>query len=173
MKKFTQLTLLLTIVLAFAGCEVENPYSSYRANIVFDGSIYPYNQARSFGLFICIKQGANIGQYKVTDALGKTQTVNIPEIHLQQSRFYYGLGGLIIGTPSMGDGTIWAYDWACPNCDLARYRVEIDYTMGHATCPRCATKFDLNNGGIAIEGDSRPLWRYRVFDNGSEVIIQN
>jgi hypothetical protein len=152
MKKLTRLTLLLTIVLAFAGCEVENPYSSYRANIVFDGNIYPYNQARSFGQFICIKQGANIGQYRVTDAIGKTQTVNIPEIHLQQGRFYYGLGGLIIGTPSMGDGTIWAYDWACPDCDLARYRVEIDYTMGHATCPRCATKFDLNSGGIAIEG---------------------
>ena len=173
MKKLTCLTLLLTIVLTFAGCEVESPYSSYRANVVFDGNIYPYNQARSFGQFICIKQGANIGQYKVTDAMGKTQTVNIPEIHLQQGRFYYGLGGLIIGTPSMGDGTIWAYDWACPSCDLARYRVEIDYTMGHATCPRCATKFDLNSGGIAIEGESRPLWRYRVFDNGSEVIIQN
>ena len=173
MKKFIRFTLLFTVILAFAGCEVESSYSSYRAKIVFDGSIYPYNHARSFGQFICIKQGANIGQYKVTDAMGKTQTVNIPEIYLQQSRFYYGLGGLIIGTPSMGDGTIWAYDWACPNCDLARYRVEIDYTMGHATCPRCATKFDLNNGGIAIEGDSRPLWRYRVFDNGSEVIIQN
>ena len=73
----------------------------------------------------------------------------------------------------MGDGNIWAYDWACPNCDIARYRVEIDYTMGYAICPHCAVKFDLNSSGIAIEGKSRPLWRYRVYDNGAEVIIQN
>ena len=173
MKTFAHLTILFTTLLAFAACEGDNPYSSYHANVVFDGTIYPYNQARSYGQFICIRQGANIGEYKVTDAMGKTQTVSIPQIHLQQGKFYYGLGGLIIGTPTMGDGNLCAYDWACPSCDIARYRVEIDYTMGHATCPRCATKFDLNSSGIAIEGESRPLWRYRVYDNGSQVIIQN
>ena len=173
MKRIARTVLLLISILTFAACEGDNPYSSYHANVIFDGTIYPYNQARSFGQFICIRQGANIGEYKVTDAMGKTQTVRIPQIHLQQGRFYYGLGGLIIGTPTMGDGNLCAYDWACPNCDIARYRVEIDYTMGYATCPRCATKFDLNSSGIAIEGESRPLWRYRVFDNGAEVIIQN
>ena len=173
MKKFAHIVLLLVSLLAIAACEGDNPYSGYHANIIFDGTIYPYNQARSYGQFICIRQGANIGEYKVTDAMGKTQTVNIPQIHLQQGKFFYGLGGLIIGTPTMGDGSLWAYDWACPECDIARYRVAIDYTMGHATCPRCGTKFDLNCSGIAIEGESRPLWRYRVFDNGSEVIVQN
>ena len=173
MKNIIYLTLTLILSLSLVGCDGENPYSSYRVNIVFDGSIYPYNHARSFGQFICIRKGANIGQYIVTDAIGKTQTVDIPQIHLQQGKFHYGLGGLIIGTPSMGDGNIWAYDWACPNCDIARYRVEIDYTMGYAICPHCAVKFDLNSSGIAIEGESRPLWRYRVYDNGAEVIIQN
>ena len=173
MRKIARLTLLLISILTLAACEGDNPYSSYHANVIFDGNIYPYNQARSFGQFICIRKGDNIGEYKVTDAIGQTITVSIPQIYLQQGKFYYGLGGLIIGTPSIGDGTLWAYDWACPSCDLARYRVEIDYTMGHATCPRCATKFDLNSSGIAIDGDSRPLGRYRVFDNGSEVIIQN
>lgn len=173
MKKITRLILLLSLAFTATGCDSDSPYSSYHANFIFDGNIHPYIQARSFGQFICVKQGANIGQYKVTDALGNTQTVNVPQIHLQQERFYYGLGGLIIGTPSMGDGTLWAYDWACPECDLARYRVEIDYTTGHATCPRCNAKYDLNSSGIAIEGNARPLWRYRVFDNGSEVIIQN
>ena len=173
MKKFTHFLLSLFLLLTVAGCDGENPYSGYRVSVTFNGLIYPYNHARSFGQFICIKQGANIGEYQVTDAMGKTQKVNIPEIYLQQGKFYYGLGGLIIGTPSMGDETIWAYDWACPNCDRAYHRVEIDYSMGHATCPNCAVKFDLNSGGIAIEGESRPLWRYRVIDYGSEVIIQN
>ena len=173
MKRIAHITLLFISLLTFAACDGYNPYSSYHANIVFDGTIYPYNQARSFGQFICIRKGANIGEYKVTDAMGKTQTVSIPQIHLQEGKFYYGLGGLIIGTPTMGDGNLWAYDWACPSCDLARYRVEIDYAMGHAICPNCATKFDLNSKGIAIDGDSRPLWWYRVYDNGAQVIIQN
>lgn len=173
MKIIIRLTLLLTFVLAFTGCDEESPYSSYVVNFSFDKSIHPYNQANSYGQFICVRRGANAGQYKLTDALGNTQTVNIPQIQVQQSTFYYGCGGLIIGTPMNCDGNIWAYDWACPKCDNSRYRVDIDYTMGHATCPNCATKFDLNSGGIPIEGNSRPLWHYRVYDSGSNVLIQN
>ena len=165
--------ILTALLLTLCGCEVESPYSGYKAHFVFDATIHPYNQAKSPGQYICVRKGANAGQYRLIDALGKETTVSIPQIQLQQSPFYYGLGGLIIGTPMTKDGNIWAFDWACPSCDLARYRVEIDHTMGHAICPRCATKFDLNSSGIAIEGESRPLWRYRVFDNGAEVIIQN
>lgn len=173
MKK-TLTTLLLVCTVLFAGCEEESLYSSFRVNFNFDGSIHPYNQARSFGQYICVRRGANIGHYKLTDALGNTQTINIPQISLQQNTFHYGLGGLIIGTPSAyGNGELIAYDWACPKCEIQSTRVEIDYVMGHATCPKCATKFDLNGGGIPIEGKSRPLWRYHVFDSGSNVIIQN
>ena len=174
MKRIARITLLLISVLAFAGCEGESLYSSYHARFIFDGNIHPYNQARSFGQFIAVRKGNNVGQYRLTDAQGNTQTVNIPQIHLQQGAFYYGLGGLLIGTPSTyGDGNLIAYDWACPSCDIARHRVEIDYVMWHATCPNCHTKFDLNSGGIPIEGQSRPLRQYRVFDSGAEVIVQN
>jgi hypothetical protein len=174
MKRFSYLIILLLTTFMVA-CEYDSPYSNYPVRFVFDSTIHPYNQARSFGEFICIKKG-NPGQYKLTDALGNTQTVNIPEIHLQQGLFHYGLGGLIIGTPSTyGDGTMTAYDWACPKCDKARHRVEIDYKSAfkYATCPNCGVKFDLNSGGIPVEGESRPLWRYRIFDNGYEVIVQN
>ncbi len=173
MKKLIKALLITTIAL-IVGCDDERPYSNYRVNFIFDGNIHPYNQARSFGQYICIRKGTSIGQYKLTDALGNEQVVNIPQIQLQQNQFFYGLGGLIIGTPSTyNDGNMIAYDWACPKCDQARNRVEIDYTTGHATCPNCSTKFDLNSGGIPFEGNSRPLWRYRVFDSGTNVIIQN
>ena len=171
MTRIIKIALILSTIL-FAACDDESQYSIYRANFMFDKSIHPYIQVNSYGQFICVKRGS-AGQYKLTDATGRTQTVNIPQIQMQTNPFHYGLGGLIIGTPMNCDGSIWAYDWACPTCDSQRYRVEIDYTMGHATCPRCATKFDLNSSGIAIEGESRPLWRYRVYDNGSQVIIQN
>ena len=166
--------ILVTLAILLASCEEESLYSGYHARFIFDGNVHPYNQARSFGQFIGVRKGNNIGQYKLTDAQGNTQTVSIPQIHLQQGAFHYGLGGLLIGTPSTyGNGSLIAYDWACPSCDIARHRVEIDYTMWHATCPNCHAKFDLNSGGIPIEGQSRPLRQYRVFDSGIEVIVQN
>ena len=174
LKKQTLIQLVLTLTIAlFAACDEESQFSIYRVNFLFDKSIHPYNQVNSYGQFICIKRGNTAGQYLLTDATGKTQTVNIPEIQLQTNQFHYGLGGLIIGTPMNCDGVIWAYDWACPKCDSQKHCVEIDYTIGHAKCPNCATIFDLNSGGIAIEGDSRPLWHYKVYDNTPNVIVQN
>lgn len=169
------LFVLFAAVILLTGCsDDDNPYSGYRANFIFNGTEHPYNQARTPGQYICVKHGANIGLYKLTDARGNTTTVQIPEIYLQQSTFHYGLGGLIIGTPSAyGDGNLMAFDWACPSCQVQKHRVKIDYVMGHATCPKCSAKFDLNSGGIAIEGKSDPLMRYRVIDNGSTVIVQN
>lgn len=172
MKKAIQLLMIIATI--FVSCDDDSRYSIYRVNFSFDKNIHPYIQVNSFGQFICVKRKSNnAGQYELTDALGYTQIVNIPEIQMQMSPFHYGLGGLIIGTPMNCDGNIWAYDWSCPKCDSQRYRVEIDYTIGHATCPRCATKFDLNSGGLAIEGESRPLWSYRVFDSSITVLIQN
>ena len=165
--------LLIFATADLAACDDERQYSIYRVNFVFDKSIHPYNQVNSYGQFICVKRGASAGQYKITDAMGNTQTVNISEMQMQMNPFHYGLGGLIIGTPMNCDGNIWAYDWACPTCDSQRHRVEIDNIMGYAKCPNCAVVFDLNSGGIAIEGKSRPLWHYRVYDNPPNIIIQN
>ena len=166
--------ILLAVAVLFMGCSEESPYSGYHANFIFDGTISPYNQARTPGQYICVRRGANIGQFRLTDARGNTTVEQISEIYMQQGVFHYGLGGLIIGTPSAyGEGALIVYDWACPSCALERYRVEIDYVMGYATCPKCGVKFDLNSGGIAIEGKSDPLMRYRVIDNGSTVIVQN
>lgn len=168
------LYILTTIsVFVLTSCDDESQYSFYRVNFLFDKSIYPYIQVNSYGEFICVKRGSTAGQYQLTDATGNRQTINIPEIQLQTNPFHYGLGGLIIGTPINCDGNIWAYDWACPTCDKERHRVEIDNTTDHAKCPNCAAVFDLNSGGIAIEGKSRPLWHYRVYTNDQNVIIQN
>ena len=172
MTRIIKYILILTVAL-FTACDDESQYSIYRVNFLFDKSIHPYIQVNSYGQFICVKRGASAGEYKLTDARGNTQTVNISKMQLQMNPFHYGLGGLIIGTPMNCDGTIWAYDWACPTCNSRRYRVEIDYTIGHAKCPNCAAVFDLNSGGIAIEGKSRPLWHYRVYDSAPNIIIQN
>ena len=111
--------MLTLTAFTFTACEEESPYSSYRVNFFFDATIHPYNQAKSPGQFICVRRGNNPGQYRLTDALGNTQNINIPQIQLQQSPFHYGLGGLIIGTPMTMDGNLWAFDWACPSCEKA------------------------------------------------------
>ena len=165
--------LAMISALALTACDDENPYSNYRANFIFDATIHPYNQAKSPGQFICVRRGANAGQYRLTDALGNETKVNIPQIQVQQSPFYYGLGGLIIGTPMACDGNMWAFDWACPNCEKANNRLSIDRIHGHGTCSACGVKFDLNSGGIAIEGKSRPMWKYRIFGPDNSLMIQN
>ena len=172
MKRAFSILFLLTAFI-LTGCESESPYSGYRVSFIFDSTIHPYNQAKSPGQFICIRKGANLGQYRLTDALGNETRVNITQIQLQQSPFYYGLGGLVIGTPMAMDGNLWAFDWACPNCEKASSRLIIDRTLGHGICPTCGAKFDLNSGGIAIEGKSRPMWIYRIFGPDNALMIQN
>lgn len=165
--------ILAALLFTLTACEVESPYSGFRAHFVFDATIHPYNQAKSPGQFISVRKGANIGQYRLFDALGNETKVNIPQIQLQQSPFHYGLGGLIIGTPMAMDGNMRAFDWACPNCEKASNRLNIDRNLGHGICPGCGVKFDLNSGGIAIEGKSRPMWQYRIFGPDNSLVIQN
>lgn len=165
--------LLAISAFALSGCDDESPYSGYRVNFSFNPNMHPYNQALSPGQYICVRKGSSIGQYRLTDALGNTQTVNIPEFQLQSSPFYYGLGGLIIGTPMAADNTLWAFDWACPNCEQARFRLNIDRVLGHASCSNCGVKFDLNSGGIAIDGKSRPMWHYRIYPYNDGMVVQN
>ncbi len=167
--KRSKLILIIAMLLVCA-CDEESPYSGYSVFFSYDETYSPFNQASSLGEFITVRRKNNVS-YEVTDVFGAAHTIQLNEQEARQ-QFFYGLGGLIIGTPSMGDGNIWAYDWACPNCDIARYRLDIN-DIGHANCHNCGSTFDLNSGGITIEGKSRRLWRYRVFRDGTKIIIQN
>lgn len=165
---------LLTIILLFAitSCEVESPSSGYQVYFTFDNAYHPFNQTTSFGQFITVKRKGT-KSYEVTDANGYTTTHNLTELELR-TPYYYGLGGLIIGTPSTSDGNIWVYDWACPACETARYRLEISNdATGLATCPNCGTVYDLNSEGIPVKGKSRQLWKYNYFTNGTTIVIRN
>lgn len=162
-------TLLLTCLVS---CEDDSPTSGYSVFFKCDMAFYPFNQITSFGQFITVR-GRGYKSYEVTDAVGNTTLTNLTELELR-NRYDYGLGGLIIGTPSMCDGAIWVYDWACPNCDNARYRLRIaNDATGHATCDNCGVVYDLNSGGISIKGRGRTLWRYRYAAFGTEVVIRN
>lgn len=167
---------LFTYILLFTitSCEIDSPTSGYQVYFSCDFSFHPFNQINSPGLFITVRNKNNGTSYEVTDANGGKSTYNPSELELR-TPYYYGLGGLIIGTPYSDPNNIWVYDWACPNCENARYRLDIerDNGTGHATCPNCGVVYDLNNEGIPIKGKSRPLWRYNYFTSGTTIVIRN
>ena len=167
MKRY--LILIISILLLVA-CSGDSPYSGYAAFFTCDTSFSPFNQVTSFGQFITVKRKSSTS-YEATDLQGNIYEHQLTEMEARQ-KFQYGLGGFIIGSPTLEEGEVYAYDWACPNCDMARYRLDID-EIGIASCHNCNTKFDLNSGGIPIEGDSRVLWRYKVFMTGTYLTIQN
>lgn len=168
-KTITLLTLIL--LTTTTSCDVESPTSGYQVYFTCDYAYHPFNQITSYGQFITIERKNK--SYEITDANGNKTTTYLTEIELR-TPYHYGLGGLIIGTPSMCDGNIWVYDLACPSCEIARYRLEIarDAT-GLATCPNCGNIYDLNSGGIPIKGKSRPLWKYNYFTNGTTIVVRN
>lgn len=161
------------MLITLNACDEESPFSGYGVNFKCDTAYHPFNQVTSFGQFITVRHKNGYKSYEVTDANGVVTTHNLSEIELR-NKYQYGLGGLIIGTPSVSDGNIWVYDWACPTCESARYRLNVAHDgTGHATCPSCGNIYDLNNEGIPIRGKGRQLWRYRYMMFGTEIVIRN
>lgn len=169
MKRLRTILTLLAIA-CISSCDVESPYSGYSVYFKCDMAYHPFNQITSFGQFITVRHKNSYRSYEVTDANGERTTHNLSEMELR-NQYQYGLGGLIIGTPSMGDGNIWVYDWACPACET-RLDIAHDGT-GQAACSKCSNIYDLNYEGIPISGKGRPLWRYRYMQYGTEIVIRN
>lgn len=163
-----------TIFISISCGEKFSIYSEkYPVRFSFDTSITPYNQVFGMGVFITVRLSDN--NVLVTSSDGIEYKYPLTEVDLRNFRM--GLGGLIIGTPSLNNDeiSIWAYDLACPICDQAKYRLNIDYS-GIAHCSHCGTKFDLNNSGFVVSSsvkDTRPLYRYPVFLNGKIVSVVN
>lgn len=155
---------IITAILAVTACSDESSSSGYPVYFSCDASIYPYNIVQGLGQYITITRSGGAA-YKIRYYEGREEvekTEKLTAIQLQQGTFQYGRGGLIIGTPSAYDGNMWAYDLACPKCDLTNRKLSVTQPVGHAHCTKCNSKYDLNSGGIPIEGDTRPLWRYKV-----------
>ena len=134
----------------------------YPVTFTCDITYAPFNTVNSMGQFLTIRMKSNHTSYTVTN-VSTGHATEIPLTEMEARTFSFGLGGLILGQPYFGDGgsPIYAYDLACPHCDRASTRVDID-AKGYATCPSCGAVYDLNNGGIVIKGSGRPLYRYRI-----------
>lgn len=129
----------------------------------------------NYGQFSSIRQSGN----KII--MSSPVSTNAYDFDAVSARsFYFGLGGLIVGTPNLtsDNNPYRCYDLACPNCDRASRRLDIS-DNGRATCPHCGIVYDLNNDGVIIDrGNSnfdspRVLYRYRISYNGSMIHMYN
>jgi len=168
--------LLLTLSLvSLLGCtqEYKEFCTQYRVSFSCDITNSPYNVLGSMGQFITVRKKTGSTSCTVhTPSLGKSVEVPLSEVEIRS--FSFGLGGLILGKPYFGDGmSVYAYDLACPACDKASARLSVN-AQGNATCAKCGNVYDLNNGGLVIEGEGRPLYRYRVTQSSvSTLFVHN
>ena len=168
MKKAIALFLILIGVACNRSYEVYS--TKYPVSFSCDISKSPFNKVQTSGYFLTVRPTPAKDGYKVREPDGREHTIPYTEVHSRV--FSFGLAGLIIGKPYFGDGAYYAYDLGCPQCDLPSVRLTTTIE-GTATCAKCGTTYDLNNGGIAKTGDSRPLYRYRVSPNGHTLMIHN
>lgn len=122
--------------------------------------------------------------YVFRSATGMTDTY--PQTQLDAYGRPTWVSGLIVGTPTVpelgySDFAPVCYDAACPSCfeedGITRQVVFTDLALGRVGCTRCRRTYDVNNGGIVIEGATSPrdprLYRYRCIYSNDAFVVQN
>ena len=168
MKKAITLFLILIGVACNRSYEVYS--TKYPVSFSCDISQSPFNKVQTSGYFLTVRPTPAKDGYKVREPDGREHTIPYTEVHSRV--FSFGLAGLIIGKPYFGDGGYYAYDLGCPQCDRASTYLTVS-EEGTATCAKCGTTYDLNNGGMAKAGDSRPLYRYRTSLSEHRLMVHN
>lgn len=170
--------LLLTAV-SCSNDMVESLYSNYRASFTFSPvtSVPPLQGAlNGFGEYCTIWADAN---YYHFSSLNGSAQVNRTALAVYQT--YVCIGGFIVGRSALNDiGSaeypVVCYDRVCPNCygdDMIARAMKIEEN-GRAVCDRCHRTYDMNNGGLVIEGEKgRKLIRYRVSYASNTLAIHN
>ena len=176
----------LAICLLLGACSAENEFSTWPCRFAYDNSI---NQdatlatamdANSRGVFCQITESSRGGVKYLSFVNNQGEHSQVRETAMeQQANFILGLNnGIIVGyqtlvTDGFGAGFA-AYDVQCPNCVRAtgndispNYRIVMSQT-GVATCSKCGKQYDLNFGGIILNGEKgdKGLEKYRAATSG-------
>lgn len=144
MKKNLIISLLL--VLPFFSCGDEEPrYSVPRSNVYFIVNI-------------------NIQDKELNAPGGSYKTFTKPRLAKEE----VGFGGLLVVHGDV-EGTLYAYDLACPKEDSRSSLIVPQKGGVTAICPTCKSEYSIMLGtGHVISGPSEePLQRYRVFADGN------
>lgn len=111
---------------------------------------------------------------------GEYSRLTIPGQFIKKTRNANGVpvgyGGLIIGQSIYSDGyTYVAFDAACPVEVNQQITINLSEDgLGTAVCPKCGTRYDLNNSGYPTNRqDGEYLKHYPVFVSGTTLTVQN
>ena len=155
----------------FTSCEADQEYStwpcrfSYNNQVHQDETLATALEKNSRGVFCLITESTRAGvkylNFRNSDGLETQKSESEEEV---QARFILGLNnGIIVGFQTLNSdgayGGFVGYDVQCPNCVRREnntlnpnYRVSMAST-GIATCSKCGKKYDMNNGGIVLNGE--------------------
>lgn len=183
-KRLIKIKTLCCLIVAFllSGCDdVSDTYTTKYQVLFYYTAVSAtelYTAVNSPGQYVAVRQS---GSYILMQGFSSSTRYSVDAISFQS--FYFGLGGLIIGTSyntnSHGSYELLAYDLACPNCDIASRRLSLS-DDGLATCSKCGTVYDMNNYGMITSYDEsngfespRGLYRYRISYDGTTVRVYN
>lgn len=178
MKRITAYFLLLTSnIILLSSCGAEQEFTSWPCRFIYDNSkhldvtLSSATNPMVTGIFCKITQDSQGGTryffFENNQGSSSQQIVTAEELR-QNMRI--GLNnGIIVGVQNFGGFT--AYDLQCPNCvrrennyASPNYQLVMDKKgTGIVTCSKCEDKYDLNNGGLLVEGKEgdKGLSQYR------------
>lgn len=189
--KFLGCLLLAVSCCLLAACSADEEYSTHACRFTYNNMIHndptlnSALNASSRGVFCLISENTRAGvRYLVFENnLGQTskQQETAEEV---EAKFILGLNnGIIVGFQTLNtdgaNGGFVAYDVQCPNC-VSRtnntanpnFRVTME-SSGIATCSKCDKKYDMNNGGIILNGEEgdRGLDKYVASTTGPSGVV--
>ena len=170
--------LCYSLLLLLTSCSANQEYTSWPCRFVYDNSIHldqtlaTATNVASPGIFCLITMEAHGGttylHFSNNQGLSSQLPLTAAEL---RNNLRLGLNnGIIVGVQNFGGFT--AYDVQCPNCvrgegnlTTPNYRIVMDKKgTGIATCAKCDRQYDLNNGGLLVNGGKQgdtSLERYR------------
>ena len=184
MKRYTYYIIALLTLLTACG-DTEYEYSGYPCNFVFNNSVgqspalTSATNPNSPGIFCRVTlSGGNY--FSFTTNQGLSDRVALTAIDKQRTIKIgtYNETGIILGYGNLNNPPVfYAYDSQCPNCfrntNLPRYQLTM-HTDGTAECGSCRRKYDMNNGGIVVDGDGGDkLIRYHANVTGGVISVIN
>ena len=189
MKRIIFYFLLLTSnIILLSSCGAEPEFTSWPCRFIYDNSQHLDITLSSAtnpavpGMFCKITQetrvGARLFVFENNQGAQTTQPVTAEEL---RNNLRLGLNnGIIVGVQNFGGFT--AYDLQCPNCvrkennyASPNYQLIMDTKgSGIITCSKCKDKYDLNNGGLLVEGKEgdKGLSQYRnAYTQGANKMV--
>lgn len=173
---------LLAVGLSGCADDTDDFYSNYRAFFRYNYVLTtpPLLTAVGNPGMFCAINFPN-GNYHFVSSDGKN-TYDYRPTAMDQYGKPECVAGFIVGMPNIpdfsGQFAPVAYDLVCPEC-FTSTSIQRSLSIaqnGWATCSRCNRSYDLNNGGIVVQGEAgRKLLRYHVAYSPAQgvLVIQN